>query len=151
MPIEQALKEAAQCVLETMFFAESEPAAAPGPVSSDKVRVEVPFEGHRRGRLAMEIPRNCAGAMAASFEGMPDAGGLPEGAIEHVAAELSNMICGATLTRLDPDGLFHLGTPALTQEAVPAPSGFAAVECWLLMPSIDGGLMHLTLALEEAA
>jgi hypothetical protein len=71
--------------------------------------------------------------------------------VHQVAAELSNMICGATLARLDPNGLFNLSSPLVTQTPVPALDESMALECWLQIPSMQDGLLHLILALEDAA
>lgn len=146
--VAHALQEAAQFVLETMFFAESEPIPAPaGPPAEAQVAVGISFDGARRGSLSIGMPESCARAMAGSFEGVPDPELLPAANVGQVAGELANMICGATLARLDPDGLFNLGSPAL--QAQFSPVAAPASECWLQIPYMGEGLLHLALALED--
>jgi CheY-specific phosphatase CheX len=160
MPVEQSLREAAQFVLETMFFAESEPVAAPDTPQPMQISVQVSFQGQCRGNLAIAMPESYARAMAGSFEGLPDTENIPAVAVSQVAAELVNMICGATLARLNRDALFTLNSPSITPEfPLPAPESSASApvspsvsasvsECWLQIPYMGDGLMHLALALE---
>jgi hypothetical protein len=149
MPVEQTLREAAQFVLETMFFAESEPAAAQELPTDGQVGVQLSFDGQRRGRLVIQMPGAQARGLAGAFEGFPDADAVPAEAVEHVTAELANMVCGATLARLDPDGLFTLHSPSLTCDFPVAAGEPIVSECWLQVPYIADGLMYLALALEE--
>ncbi len=153
MPVEQTLREAAQFVLETMFFAESEPAAAPGTPQSEQISVQVSFQGRCRGNLAIAMPESYGRAMAGSFEGLPDAENIPAVAVNQVASELANMICGATLARLHQDALFSLNPPSVTHAfSLPPPESSASAsvaECWLQILYMGDGLMHLALALED--
>ncbi len=187
---EAVLREAAQFVLETMFFAASEPipppgiplpeppleagtgpgrpskqegtalgAAAPGsvvPANSSKdaqIRVEISFEGDKRGRLSIGLPEPCARIMAASFEGIPDADAVGEASVAYVVLELANMICGATLTRLQGDGMFRLGSPEISSPELnlqPAEGPLPApCQCWLRIPFMDDAVLHLALELED--
>jgi len=148
MSLEQTLREAAQFVLETMFFAESEPVAAPDNPQPGQIFVWISFQGQRRGMLAIGMPESHARALAGSFEGLPDPNGISMEIVDQVAAELANMICGATLTRLDHDGLFTLNSPSLTRD-LPAALEPLASECWLQIAYMGDGLMHLALALEN--
>jgi CheY-specific phosphatase CheX len=149
MPFEQVLTDAARSVLEMMFFAETEPGSP--AVGAGELRIRICFDGRCRGGLTIEMPEKCARAMAASFEGVPAAEALPEEAVHHVAAELSNMICGAALARLDPNGLFNLRVPLVTQVPAEGAAESGTGECWLQVPSMENGLLHLVLALGEAA
>ena len=157
MPIDHALSEAgqtleqaAQSVLETMFFVEVEPAPPPEIAPAEQVCVEVHFRGKWSGRLSMSLPAACARDLAGCFEGILDAEQVSRQSVDQVASELANMICGVTLTRLDRHGLFLLETPVVTPEFSTASSG-AAAECWLQAPCMPGGLMRLALALEEVS
>jgi CheY-specific phosphatase CheX len=159
MPVEQTLKEAAQFVLEAMFFAESEPVAAPDSPQPGQISVHVSFQGECRGNLAIAMPESYGRAMTASFEGLPDIDNIPAVAVGQVAAELANMICGATLARLNRDGLFTLNSPLVTHEfplpalesaaSAPLSASVSVSECWLQIPYMGDGLMHLALALED--
>lgn len=156
MPTEQALTDAAQSVLEMMFFAESELAEAPLAVpEAGQVFMEIEFDGERSGRLSIEMPESCARAMAGNFEGVPDAGQIPVETVDQVAAEFVNMICGAALTRMDPHGLFALASPRVTRERRAAASPSAASqcagrECWLRMPYLGEAVIGLALTLDQA-
>lgn len=149
MPVEQALTQAAQSVLEMMFFAGTEPGSPAAGLA--ELQVEVRFDGLRRGALILEMPERCARAMAASFAGVPEAEALPQEAVHQVAAELSNMICGATLARVEPNGLFKLSAPLVRPAAGRAALEPEPSECWLQIPAMENGLLHLALILMENA
>jgi CheY-specific phosphatase CheX len=142
------LLEAAQFVLETMFFAESEPVAPPQPPPHPPILAAISFEGDRRGRLAIGLPESCARLMAASFEGIPDVAEVAGTNVDCVVLELANMICGATLTRLHGDGLFRLGSPELDLQRGHGPLS-APCQCWLRIPLMNDALLHLALELED--
>lgn len=160
MPAQSTLKpasldvliEAAQFVLETMFFAESEPVSETmgAPLLADRcIRAEVSFRGDRTGRLLIGLPESCARALAAGFEGIPDEAAVPQASLEQVVKESANMICGATLTRLFPDGLFQLGSPEinLAEGALMASTS----EAWLRISYMEDAILHLALTVEEHA
>ena len=153
MPIAQTLVEAAQFVLETMFFAESEPVVEPVPLQADRLRFRSPSRATRSGRLFIGMPETCARAIAGSFEGLPDTANIPVAVVRQIAAELANMICGATLARLDRDGLSTLNSPTLLADLPPSPAESAALdsvsECWLQVPYMGDGLVHLALSLRD--
>lgn len=144
----QALLDAAQFVLETMFFVESEPALSPPLPPEGWLLAEVSFTGDKRGRLILSLPEPCARSMAAGFEGIPDEAAISEAGIRQAVLELSNMICGATLTRLHPEGLFRLGSPGFAS-AQSAPANSTDSECWLLLPGWEGAMLHLAFGLDE--
>jgi len=153
MSVQRILKEAAESTLETMFFAETSE-GGPAPLGGSPVIAEVVFHAHYEdgnclGRLSLEMPESCANSIAADFEGIGGLGDVPPVAANQVALELANIICGATLTRLDSKGLFTLDSPAIASEfSKPAP-GAQAAECWLEIPSASGGILHLAIALEN--
>ncbi len=153
MPVLHILKEAAESVLETMFFAETAE-GGPAPLGGSPVIAEVVFHAHYEdgeclGRLSLAMPENCAKSIAADFEGIGGLGDVPPVAADQVALELANIICGATLTRMDAKGLFTLDSPVIASEfSKPAP-GAKAAECWLEIPSADEGVLHLAIALEN--
>lgn len=152
MPIEQTLRESAQSVLETMFFAEAESVAAPSPApAANRMFIQVAFGGHRRGRFSIGLPVSCARALAGGFEGLDDLNAVPVETVQEVACELANIICGVALTRLDTHGLFTLDSPAVIRELAPAGRESDVSECWLQLPCPVDGLIHLAMAMEAPA
>jgi CheY-specific phosphatase CheX len=96
------------------------------------------------GDFRIHIEETCAGAIAGNFTGAMDPAELDSATTTGVLCELANMICGATLSRLEPDSIFKLGQPRLAQ---PGLSGDPdAAEQWLRM---DEGLIGLQLRVED--
>ncbi len=136
------MREAAREVLETMFFALPEDAAAPNPCPEDLLTAELKFEGALSGWFSIQVQENCARAIAGNFAGVMDPSELSSETMTGVLCELANMVCGATLSRLDPDAIFKLGAP----EIVPEASGSEGLNQWL---SMDEGLIGLHLRWEN--
>jgi CheY-specific phosphatase CheX len=112
-------------VLETMCGMKP----SPDPGLSDEQRkslacVRVQFAGPLSGSLVMAAEDDVAQLLAPAFLGL----GCEEQSAEMVAAvlaEMANMICGATVSRLKPNGLFSLSSPA-PLAALPASEDCAA-------------------------
>lgn len=107
---DQALLESAAEVLETMFFTsvvgEGVPDSSPGPwVSADLC-----FRGSLSGRFGVRLPVTTALRIAASFLGEEEDSLTPDRAGE-VVCELSNMLCGSVLSRLESEAAFELSHP----------------------------------------
>jgi chemotaxis phosphatase CheX-like protein len=134
--------EVAREVLETMFFSLPEDAAEPNPRPEDLLTAELKFEGARSGWFSIQAQENCARAIAGNFSGVMDPSELSPETITGVLCELANMVCGATLSRLDPDAIFNLGAPQLIAEAG---TGEGLTQ-WL---SMDEGLIGLHLRWER--
>jgi CheY-specific phosphatase CheX len=147
---QQALRESADSVLETMFFALAELAPArqrwPGPM----IPVEMCFKGIFEGSFVLEIESCCALELAVSALGL-DGGMEPSGEqLVQLACELANMLCGNTLGRLEPTLPFDLSEPKLRgeQEGAVVPDGNTRAERWL---QTESGLLHLTLEMQGIA
>ena len=119
MPVSEAgqwLSEAAAEVLETMFFTtlatdtgESLPAP---PIAAPCLSVRLSFRGTLSGRLGIRVPPGTARRIAANFLGIEPAEAT--GAqIEDVLSELSNMLCGSVLSRLEGESVFELLHPEI--------------------------------------
>jgi CheY-specific phosphatase CheX len=105
--LEQSVEE----VLEKMFFIRSlgeELRAARR--ASDAVTVLVAFEGAAMGSLLLRVTRDAARSISADFLGTED-NELSGQQVAEVICELSNMICGSVLSRVDPTGTFRLSPP----------------------------------------
>ena len=136
------LGKTAREILETMFFVSPEDAAEPHPCPADLLTAELKFEGALSGWFSIQIQENCARAIAGNFSGVMDPGELSADATAGVLCELANMVCGATLSRLDPAAIFKLGAPQLVAQ-IRAGEG---LNQWL---SMDEGLIGLQLRWEN--
>ena len=142
----QWLSEAAAEVLETMFFtslaAEGEPAPA---VTAPFVSVRLSFRGSPPGRLGLRVPVETGRRIAANFLGIePDE--AADSQIEDVVCELSNMVCGSVLSRLEGESVFELHHPEIgPRERSSEHTGPAA--CQTL--ALDEGLIEIWLELES--
>jgi CheY-specific phosphatase CheX len=110
---EQWLSAAAADVLETMFFS---PVMDEAPVSGTPcegaLAARLQFSGARSGAFTVRVTEGAARVIAANF--LAEEADEPAPAqVEEVICELSNMICGAVLSRLDRGAHFDLSTPAL--------------------------------------
>lgn len=131
-------------VLETMFFElpiaplreDSPPADVPGAA--------VEFTGTRRGRLDVRLDAAAARRLAASFLGREDERTVTGPEIELVTLELANMLCGAALSRIEPQGRFRIEAPRL-ESSMPEGAG-----PWLVAP-LESGRVAVRLECEEAA
>jgi CheY-specific phosphatase CheX len=113
----EVLTQAAQEILERMFFLTAEE-AAPDPGAgvagaAPTLVFEVSFHGAHNGRLRLKVPERCAGELAANFLGILNLGQLGPEQIAEVLRELTNMTCGTTLSRLAPQAVFNLDPPVL--------------------------------------
>ncbi|HVP46065.1 MAG TPA: chemotaxis protein CheX [Bryobacteraceae bacterium] len=118
----EAISTAAADVLETMFFSPvmAEVAAEAGmPAATLAARLQ--FSGGRSGTFAVRISTAAAENMAANFLG-EEAGQPASGQVQDVICELTNMLCGSVLSRLDREAHFDLGHPELVDPLeVPTP------------------------------
>ncbi len=102
-------------ILETMFFVTLEPwAGCPEENSfSNSARWlegRIGFRGPRSGELRVYVPLPLARAMATNFLGLEE--GTPSDAqATDVVSELTNMICGNLLSRLDRKVVYDLSVP----------------------------------------
>lgn len=136
------MAQVAREILETMFFVSPEDAAEPNPYPADLLIVELKFEGALSGWFSIQVQETCARSIAGNFAGVMDSSELSPEAMTGVLCELANMVCGATLSRLDPDAIFNLGSPQLISPDRPA----EGLIQWLRM---DEGLIGLQLRWES--
>jgi CheY-specific phosphatase CheX len=121
------LTQAAPEILERMFFlfveevapevgteTAVEADARPGEARRESRLVsEISFHGAHSGRLRLVVPESCAGELAANFLGVLNLRQLGSEQIAEVLRELTNMMCGTTLSRLAPQAVFNLDPPVL--------------------------------------
>jgi CheY-specific phosphatase CheX len=106
--VHSTLLECASDVLESMFYC-----GIMGPMEEETAVSDyyfgLEFHGQFSGQFAIGLPSHTAHVLAENFEG--DDSSPPEELVASVIAELTNILCGALLSRLDRNGLFDLGTP----------------------------------------
>jgi CheY-specific phosphatase CheX len=132
---DQALFESAAEVLETMFFTslvgEGAPESSPGPwVSADLC-----FRGSLSGRFGVRLPVATARRIAASFLGEEEES-LDAARAGEVVCELSNMLCGSVLSRLESEAAFELSHPQFDPQGSAWPDDPQSVR--RLLESEDG-------------
>jgi CheY-specific phosphatase CheX len=122
IPLEvgQTLVDCASAVLESMFFAsvfgEVDEAAF---VWEPMIAAQISFAGPFHGSLAVAATPLMARTLTADFLALDLQDAAPdERTIEDTIGELANMICGSTLSHLDHEGLFTLGSPCAGPDAV---------------------------------
>ena len=80
--------------------------------ATDWIRAEVDFHGARDGTVHLAVPAVLVDSLVGAFIG--DRSGVPfASAIEDLAGEFANMVCGAWLTRAQSDAMFSLGRPGV--------------------------------------
>lgn len=107
--LENALAEAAEEVLETMFFATVMGEAADSPGEAG-VAARVVFRGNPSGAVTVAACPEAARTLASAFLAIEEAEVSAEHARE-VVCEMANMLCGSILSRLHPDTIFELLHP----------------------------------------
>jgi CheY-specific phosphatase CheX len=138
----QALKGAISEVLETMCF------VCPVPldgvplertfVSKDTVIVQISFQGKGDGYLSIQLPGELAKELAGSLAGR-DSLALTPSDVEDALNEITSMIGGSLLHRIDPDALVFLSIPQCVANWVPdgtAPHVVMGVEGYLLVAEL---------------
>jgi Chemotaxis phosphatase CheX len=106
---EASLEGAAMEVLESMFFMTvTGSLELPVGLEGDWVRVKLHFDGHRSGDFGVCAPYATARMIAGNFLA-DDESDVSQ--IREVFGELSNMICGTFLMRLDGDSAHDLSHP----------------------------------------
>jgi CheY-specific phosphatase CheX len=120
----QALDRALAFVAEMSFFAMVDPVPDDVPVVDGSiVSACVTFEGSFSGSLTCRMPRALAHELTAAFTGeeVPSDGA----AVDDLAGEFANMVCGRWLTDVAPQSLFRLDHPVVVPVSAPSrtPSG----------------------------
>jgi CheY-specific phosphatase CheX len=144
-----ALTAAAGDVLETMFFTSSEPVDAPLRWASPPLAAQVNFSGHFSGRFEVQIEVRCARDLACNIMGQAGRDctvNSEEDPVRFLLCELTNMLCGNTLSRLKPDKLFDLGPPQVVLPRGIAEFQSGGAERWV---QTDCGLLRMNFRLQE--
>lgn len=141
--VRQALEGAVLEVLETMCFEfpadEPEPGGIP---DEDTVRAEARFEGSLRGVLHVALSGDAPRRLAAAFLGLEEEQ-VGEREILLMASELANMLCGATMSRLEPHGRLRIAPPEAVRGGPLCQDGG-----WLRFP-LEAGEVAVTLICGE--
>jgi CheY-specific phosphatase CheX len=112
--LQQIFLESASEVLETMFFT----GVVEDNAEQDKVKMvsaELTFHGNPSGRFGVQVPYKTGRTIAASFMGADECD-VTEEQIGEVICELTNMICGSVLSRLEEGARFELLHPEIDMQ-----------------------------------
>jgi hypothetical protein len=127
-PDRAALDRALTVVAEESFFAMVDP--VPDDVTlpdGHLLKARVTFDGGFAGALSCTMPRALAHELTAAFSGAsPDEIAVADSAVDDLAGEFANMVCGRWLTDIAPQQLFTLTHPSVEPAAAPgggAPRG----------------------------
>ena len=142
--LRDACRQAVLEVLELMFFEiplEGD-SLEPGP-SPDSLTAEAGFTGSIAGRLRLSLSTACTAPLAAAFLGL-DQGEVDGQQKASMIIELTNMVCGATLSRLQPAGTLRIHQPRLSAQPATPPDGSPwmtfPLSCGVIQVSLDIGL-----------
>jgi CheY-specific phosphatase CheX len=125
--LRQVLAESASEVLETMCFVGVLGADA-APLSVDLISAELIFNGNPSGLFGVRVPPSTGRLIAANFLGK-EADDTTEAEIEQVVGELTNMICGSVLSRVEAGARFELLHPVIIPlgEDLPHPEAISSI------------------------
>ena len=147
--MEQAMADAAEAVLESMFFTSltEEGAGAPcGSLHEPCIAARLSFRGNPPGRFGVRTPPETGRRITASFLGLGE-DEPTEAEIGEVICELANMLCGSVLSRLETYSRFELSGPELEPPEAACPKCFTA--CRVL--EMEEGPLGMWLDLEKGA
>jgi CheY-specific phosphatase CheX len=111
--LREAITGSTSQVLENMFFAE--PLDGNGTAPADPVQSGIEFEGSVSGAMTVSVDRACADRLACDFLGV-EAGEISEQQVVEVLTELTNMICGALMSRFETGSTLTLTQPEIVAE-----------------------------------
>jgi CheY-specific phosphatase CheX len=119
----KALDRALAIVVEESFFVMLEPVSGAAPVvDSAVVNASVTFDGSFSGSLTCHMPRTLVRELTATFIG--DEASAHQEAVNDLAGEFANMVCGRWLTDIAPNSMFCVHQPVVG--CTPAPSSAPA-------------------------
>ena len=148
--LEQAVSQAAEDVLSTMFFTLVEDAPAEAANQPD-IETRIAFRGHWAGSLALRCSTDAVAEMASNFLGSDFDAPPSEAEQQAVMMELVNMICGAVLSKIGSEGLFELLPPETCSPASHADATAApAAHCVEQTLGVGLGSLHLKFRLDDA-
>jgi CheY-specific phosphatase CheX len=139
--IEAALAESVKEVLEKMFFMDLAD-APPGEGPAAGIAAELMFDGDPQGSFRLVVDQAAAKSATADFLG-EDQAELSDEQMNDVVCELSNMICGSVLSRIESSATFRLSKPeiVLIADAPGATAGFQA--------AVGGGFLRAEIRMER--
>jgi hypothetical protein len=116
-----ALDRALTIVAEESFFAMVDPVPDDlTPPDGHLLKARVIFGGGFAGTLSCTMPRALAHELTAAFSGAsPDEIAVADPAVDDLAGEFANMVCGRWLTNIAPQQLFSLAHPSVEPAAAP--------------------------------
>lgn len=132
-------------VLEAMFFVEVLGENA-GTETADLVLAELAFRGTPSGRFGVQVPMRTGRLMASNFLGKGEEE-ITEAEIEQVVCELTNMICGSVLSRIEAGARFELLHPAITPAGIGTPPPEAANSIF----ELEEGAIIVWMTIDEAS
>jgi CheY-specific phosphatase CheX len=145
----QALHEASQSVLESMFFVSAEETGPPDEWENPMIFAQVEFRGQWAGRCIAQMPESLARTLAGNFAGLLDPEEVRAEIMIETVCEFVNMICGCTITRLGCSGIVALSPPHLIEEwPVEGANAQAPAERWL---DTGEGTVHVSFETEALA
>jgi CheY-specific phosphatase CheX len=99
-------------VLETMFFTEAELAVCEHAWLDAAPCARVRFEGSHLGEMLLAVSAEAADPVAAAFLGL-DPMEVTDAQRGQMIQELTNILCGAMLSKLWPESRLAIGSPEL--------------------------------------
>jgi len=108
---DQLLSGVVKAVLETMFFTTPLVPCEP-ETSNNALEARLNFHGFPSGTLSVRLSEASARTLGAGFLGK-DEEALEDIQVRQVVCELSNMLCGSLVSKLESDRRFDLDSPEL--------------------------------------
>lgn len=136
-------------VMEAMFFTEAELTACEHAWLGSARCARIRFGGSHFGEMLLGVSAEAGDPIGASFLGL-DPMELTDAQRGQVIQELSNILCGAILSKLWPESKLALSSPKLTlwEEW---PDAGALHHCFAIPEGLIGISIRLTAALEAPA
>jgi CheY-specific phosphatase CheX len=148
--IEDTLRESALNVLETMFFAEPEPAEDDAAAHCDPVTCLLHCSGAADGAFSIAVDRSVLAALCCSFYGEDEPVATQQ---QELICELTNMLAGSSLSVLAPSHYCELSSPQLCSFDRHVEVGTKTVrnaQSTLIMLAVEGGLLSISCMLRDA-
>ncbi|MBC7926200.1 MAG: chemotaxis protein CheX [Bryobacteraceae bacterium] len=109
--LSEIIETSAAEVLETMFFSSIEGIAESMVADGEgQIAARLRFRGTPSGALSLVISRQSANTLFASFAGIDEIS-ITEQQREEILSEMTNVVCGSILSRVESDAVFDLGSP----------------------------------------
>jgi CheY-specific phosphatase CheX len=124
--VRHALRDSVSEVLERMFFVDvlAESADPAADASSGEITAALTFQGEPSGWFRLRLTTAAARQIAADFLGIDEVG-VSDIQTSDVVRELTNMICGSVLSRIENSAIFRLDEPRIVAHSEESPENFA--------------------------